>query len=77
MNVSLDNRPAVGARELAVLLVDPYGLYGWYEKAGVNRVKPPLTRHQNEIKLARALRLQPTHSIAVGQAIGRPRPHSH
>ncbi len=44
---------------LAVLLVDPYGLYGWYEKAGVNRVKPPLTRHQNEIKLARALRLQP------------------
>lgn len=44
---------------LAVLLVDPYGLYGWYEKAGINRAKPPLMRHQNEIKLARALRLQP------------------
>ena len=28
-------------------------------------------------ELGRALRLKPTHSIAVGQAIGRPRPHSH
>ena len=47
---------AVVGIALVVLAVDPYGLYGLVEVSGFNRAKPPLTRHQNEIKLARALR---------------------
>ncbi|AVR98387.1 hypothetical protein [Pseudoduganella armeniaca] len=50
---------AAAAVALMVLLVDPYGLYGWVDVAGFNRVKAPLARYQNEIKLARALRLRP------------------
>ncbi len=42
-----------------VLLVDPYGLYALVDRPGFNHVKPPLARHQFEIKLARAARLQP------------------
>lgn len=50
---------AVAGIALVVLAVDPYGLYGLVESSGFNRDKPPLTRHQNEIKLARALRQAP------------------
>lgn len=42
-----------------VLLVDPYGLYALVDRPGFNHVKPPLTRHQFEIKLARVERLRP------------------
>lgn len=50
---------AVAGIALVVLAVDPYGLYGLVDAPGFNRDKPPLTRHQNEIKLARALRQKP------------------
>ncbi|AXA94102.1 hypothetical protein [Massilia sp. YMA4] len=52
---------------LLVLLIDPYGLYGWVDVAGLNRVKAPLARYQYEIKLARALRLGPQ-VILVGNS---------
>ena len=52
---------------LVVLAVDPYGLYGLVEASGFNRAKPPLMRHQNEIKLARALRLRPA-VVIVGNS---------
>jgi len=50
---------AVAGIALLVLTVDPYGLYGLVNTPGLNRDKPPLTLHQNEIKLARALRQEP------------------
>lgn len=37
-----------------VAIVDPYGLYGFVDKAGFNHVKPGLTRYQVQIKQARA-----------------------
>ncbi|GGY13361.1 hypothetical protein GJV26_00520 [Massilia dura] len=42
-----------------VLLVDPYGLYTLADMPGVNRIKPPVERYRNEIRLARADRLRP------------------
>ncbi|MBA5603900.1 hypothetical protein H3H36_00795 [Duganella sp. FT3S] len=39
-----------------VYVVDPYGLYGAVNRAGVNAVKPSLTRYQEEIKASNALR---------------------
>ena len=52
---------------LVVLAVDPYGLYGQVDAPGFNRDKPPLMRHQNEIKLARALRQGPD-VVVVGNS---------
>lgn len=37
-----------------VLLVDPYGLYGLLDLPGFNRVKPPVERYRDEIRLVRA-----------------------
>ena len=42
-----------------VLLVDPYGLYGLVDLPGFNRVKPPVERYRNEIRLVRADRFAP------------------
>ncbi|WP_338761061.1 hypothetical protein [Massilia sp. METH4] len=42
-----------------VALVDPYGLYGLADVPGLNRVKPPVERYRNEIRLARAERFRP------------------
>ena len=42
-----------------VAIVDPYGLYGIVQRANFNAVKPGLSRFQNQIKLAHALRRQP------------------
>lgn len=42
-----------------VLLIDPYGLYALADLPGVNRVKPPVERYRNEIRLARADRFHP------------------
>ncbi|MBA5638496.1 hypothetical protein H3H37_15660 [Duganella sp. LX20W] len=39
-----------------VYLVDPYGLYGAVNRAGINAIKPALTRYQEEIKATNALR---------------------
>lgn len=39
-----------------VVVVDPYGLYGAVNRAGLNAVKPALTRYQEEIKASIALR---------------------
>lgn len=39
-----------------VYVVDPYGLYGIVNRAGLNAVKPSLTRYQEEIKASIALR---------------------
>lgn len=54
---------ALAAAALAVtalvVLVDPYHLYRVVDKAGFNAVKPGLTRHQESIKVAQALALQP------------------
>lgn len=49
---------AVGSVACAafVYVVDPYGLYGAVNRAGVNAVKPSLTRYQEEIKVTNALR---------------------
>ncbi|MBB3219570.1 hypothetical protein [Pseudoduganella umbonata] len=47
-----------------VLLVDPYGLYALADIRGFNRVKPPVERYRNEIRLARAERFQPAIVIA-------------
>lgn len=47
-----------------VLLVDPYGLYGLADVSGFNRVKPPVERYRNEIRLARAERFRPDIVIA-------------
>lgn len=58
---------AVAGIALIVLTVDPYGLYGLVQAPGFNRDKPPLTRHQNEIKLARALRQAPA-IVIVGNS---------
>ncbi|QGZ42648.1 hypothetical protein IP92_04861 [Pseudoduganella flava] len=42
-----------------VLLVDPYGLYALADVPGINRLKPPVERYRNEIRLARAERVRP------------------
>jgi hypothetical protein len=42
-----------------VALVDPYGLYALADMDGLNRVKPPVERYRNEIRLARADRFAP------------------
>jgi hypothetical protein len=42
-----------------VLLVDPYDLYGLVRRAGLNAVKPGLTRYQFQIKEALAIRRAP------------------
>lgn len=42
-----------------VVFVDPYDLYRIYNTKGVNAVKPVLPRYVDEIKLARAVKLQP------------------
>ncbi|WNB77500.1 hypothetical protein [Methylomonas koyamae] len=42
-----------------VVFVDPYDLYRIYNTKGVNAVKPVLARYVDEIKLARAVKLQP------------------
>ncbi|WBS05599.1 hypothetical protein OU994_15560 [Pseudoduganella sp. SL102] len=47
-----------------VLLVDPYGLYALADIPGFNRVKPPVERYRNEIRLARAERFRPEIVIA-------------
>jgi hypothetical protein len=49
---------AVGSAACAafVYVVDPYGLYGAVNRAGLNAVKPALTRYQEEIKTSIALR---------------------
>lgn len=39
-----------------VYIVDPYGLYGAVNRAGINQVKPALTRYQEEIKTTLAVR---------------------
>jgi hypothetical protein len=46
-----------------VLLVDPYGLYGFVNRQGVNQVKPRLTRHQQEVKLDQAVGMGAEHLI--------------
>ncbi|QBE66753.1 hypothetical protein [Pseudoduganella lutea] len=47
-----------------VMLVDPYGLYALADIPGFNRIKPPVERYRNEIRLARADRFQPAIVIA-------------
>lgn len=42
---------------LAVLIVDPYGIYRWISVSGFNQVKLRPTRYQEEIKLAGAQRV--------------------
>ena len=42
-----------------VVVIDPYRLYGLVEAPGLNAVKPGLTRHQEEIKVAHAMARQP------------------
>ncbi|HJV02538.1 MAG TPA: hypothetical protein VJ752_18535 [Burkholderiaceae bacterium] len=46
-----------------VYVVDPYGLYGAVNRAGINAVKPALTRYQEEIKATNALRSGATNFI--------------
>lgn len=42
-----------------VLIVDPYDQYRLVVRPGFNLVKPGLARYQNELKLAKAVRLHP------------------
>lgn len=50
-----------------VLLVDPYGLYNIFNRAGINAVKPQPKRHINEIKLTQAHRLNPN-AVILGNS---------
>lgn len=58
---------ALAAAIAVVLVVDPYGLYGYVERPGFNAVKPGLTRYHNEIKAARAVALRPA-TVIVGNS---------
>jgi hypothetical protein len=49
----------IGAVMAFVVLVDPYGLYGFVGPTRFNTVKPGLSRYQAEIKQIRAQRINP------------------
>lgn len=40
-------------------IIDPYSQYGWFKQAGINAVKPDLSRYAEEIKLTQAIKLKP------------------
>ncbi len=42
-----------------VICIDPYNLYGWFKRDGINSVKPDLSRYLEEIKLTQAANLNP------------------
>lgn len=49
----------IAAALALVLLLDPYGLYGWLRQPGLNVKKPGLTRYQEQIKPVLAIAVQP------------------